>query len=78
MSKISFVCVVKDGCKSNFVLSSMEDVVVNGKNVSAGFKVNATPAGKLRQHDIFISQDDRVTVEVDSSDITRGRITRRL
>jgi len=76
--KLSFKCVVKNSCKSNFVLSSLEDVVIGDKKIPSGFVVNATPAGKLRMHDIFIAPDDEVTVEVDSSDPTRGRITRRL
>lgn len=76
--KLSFKCLVKNSCKSNFVLTSLEDVTVGDKKIASGFTVNATPAGKLRQHDIFIAPDDEVLVEVDSSDPTRGRITRRL
>lgn len=76
--KLSFKCLVKNSCKSNFVLTSLEDVTVGDKKIASGSVVNATPAGKLRMHDIFIAPDDEVMVEVDSSDPTRGRITRRL
>jgi translation initiation factor IF-1 len=43
--------------------------------LSNGYRVLATTAGKMRKHRIRILAGDRVTVEVSPYDLTRGRIT---
>ena len=43
-----------------------------------GTQINATLAGKLRQHYIKILVGDRVELELSVYDITQGRISRRI
>lgn len=76
--KHTIKCIVKDGCKSNFILNTMEELSIQDKEISIGSKINAMPSGKMRMNNIFIAPDDYVLVEVDSSDVTRGRIIRRI
>jgi len=40
-----------------------------------GYKITATISGKLRMHNIRILQGDKVTCELSTYDLTRGRIT---
>jgi translation initiation factor IF-1 len=44
-------------------------------DLSNGHRLLATTAGKMRKFRIRIIEGDRVTVEVSSYDLSRGRIT---
>lgn len=45
--------------------------------LSNGFKINAHVSGKIRMNNIRILPGDKVTVEISTYDLTRGRITYR-
>lgn len=45
------------------------------KLIDNGLDVICTLSGKLRINNIRILEGDKVTVEISSSDVTRGRIT---
>ena len=47
-------------------------------NLENGMTVLAYLAGKMRQHEIRILMGDKVSLEMTSYDLTRGRIIRRL
>lgn len=56
-------------CKGNFIVTSATN---EGER-----KINATPSGKLRQHQIEVLVGDKVTVECSPHDPTRGRVVLR-
>lgn len=60
------------------VTGVVSDVFPNAKfevTLQNGYKITATISGKLRMHNIRILQGDKVTCELSTYDLTRGRIT---